>query len=148
MDCPRDGSGLATAKYEGFDVDKCATCGGIWLDRGELEAIEAKIEHKHQGDPNAAGPNTATRAAIEVEQLGANPVDCPRCGTKMVARDYGFGAQIIIDACPQDCGVWLDVGELQQIERFYEDSQRDALDVLPLGLWFRLRLADWRAKLS
>jgi hypothetical protein len=44
--------------------------------------------------------------------------------------------------------VWLDVGELQELEKFYEESHRDALDVLPLGLWLRIKLADLRAKLS
>lgn len=37
--CPRDGSALSQATEKGVHVDHCPTCGGVWLDKGELEAI-------------------------------------------------------------------------------------------------------------
>jgi Zn-finger nucleic acid-binding protein len=148
MDCPRDRSSLTATQYEGFEVDKCGSCGGVWLDAGELEAIENKLDHEHSIREGERAPDQAVRAINEVAQMTAAPASCPRCGTTMVARDYGLGAQIVIDACPKDCGVWLDAGELQAIERFYADSHRDALDVLPFGLWIRLKLSDFKAKLS
>jgi Zn-finger nucleic acid-binding protein len=148
MDCPRDGSVLAVTTYQEFEVDKCSSCGGMWLDRGELEAIQDKVDHAHSAPPQERQPDQAVRAINEVAQLTARAGNCPKCGTKLVARDYGMGAQIVIDACPNDCGVWLDVGEIEAIEKFYADSHRDALDVLPIGLWIRVKLADWRAKLS
>lgn len=148
MDCPRDGTPLGATKYEGFDVDKCSTCGGLWLDAGELEAIQDKADHAHHGHRPDSVADPVQRAFVEVAQLDAPPIPCPKCGEAMVARDYGLGAQIVIDACPKDCGVWLDVGELQELEKFYEESHRDAIDVLPIGLWLRLKLSDLRAKLS
>jgi hypothetical protein len=39
MRCPKCGLGLQEVKYQGIDVDVCFACGGVFLDRGELEAI-------------------------------------------------------------------------------------------------------------
>jgi hypothetical protein len=41
--CPRDGAALSEQKLEGVAIDICPTCKGIWLDAGELEAIEARV---------------------------------------------------------------------------------------------------------
>lgn len=32
------------ASTSGIILDKCPTCGGIWLDRGELEMVQALVE--------------------------------------------------------------------------------------------------------
>jgi TFIIB-like protein len=41
--CPKCPGNLETYTFEGLTVDRCRACGGIWLDRGELEAIVNKI---------------------------------------------------------------------------------------------------------
>jgi Zn-finger nucleic acid-binding protein len=140
MECPRDGSPLHTRKREGdVEVDECGMCRGLWLDKGELEALQqaSADRHLHLDDP--AGDSVG-RSINEVAQLTAKDAKCPRCGTKMTPRDYGFGSQIVIDACPADCGVWLDVGEIERLQAFYEQSNTDAEGVLPVGFWLRERL--------
>ena len=42
--CPRDGSRLVSAGQRGVTVEACPTCQGIWLDKGELDAILARDE--------------------------------------------------------------------------------------------------------
>ena len=37
--CPRCGTALLVEERDGVAIDSCASCGGIWLDRGELETI-------------------------------------------------------------------------------------------------------------
>jgi hypothetical protein len=37
--CPRDGAALSQVTERGVHVDTCPTCGGVWLDKGELESI-------------------------------------------------------------------------------------------------------------
>ena len=38
--CPKDGSDLTVREHHHVKVDECPECGGIWLDKGELEMIE------------------------------------------------------------------------------------------------------------
>ena len=37
--CPKDGSALRTYERSGVMIDRCTECGGIFLDRGELERL-------------------------------------------------------------------------------------------------------------
>jgi hypothetical protein len=41
--CPRDGAALKEQERHSVKIDVCPTCGGIWLDKGELELL-ARIE--------------------------------------------------------------------------------------------------------
>ena len=40
LKCPKDGYDLATSEYHGVQIETCPHCGGMWLDKGELEMIE------------------------------------------------------------------------------------------------------------
>ena len=42
MHCPKCGSGLDEITFRGVKVDKCLTCGGVFLDDGELEQLAGK----------------------------------------------------------------------------------------------------------
>ncbi len=50
MKCPKDGHDLATRQYHGVQIETCPHCGGIWLDPGELEAVQ-----KHEDRPGILG---------------------------------------------------------------------------------------------
>ncbi len=39
MKCPKCGMDLVEIDYKNIKVDKCAHCGGLWLDIGELDAL-------------------------------------------------------------------------------------------------------------
>lgn len=39
--CPRDGERLSQRELQGVTIDDCPICHGIWLDKGELEALSA-----------------------------------------------------------------------------------------------------------
>lgn len=39
MRCPKCGLQMQEVKYSGVDVDVCFACGGVFLDKGELESI-------------------------------------------------------------------------------------------------------------
>lgn len=41
MKCPKDGGDLVTQKHQGVQLDACPECGGLWLDAGELEQLQA-----------------------------------------------------------------------------------------------------------
>ncbi len=45
MKCPKCGADLEEVEYRKVMIDRCKECGGIWLDKGELELL-AKDEGK------------------------------------------------------------------------------------------------------
>jgi Zn-finger nucleic acid-binding protein len=56
MQCPVcDDEKLVISSREGVEIDYCAQCRGVWLDRGELDKI---IDRASPGGP-AAAPATA-----------------------------------------------------------------------------------------
>jgi hypothetical protein len=40
--CPKCGEHLARRSIEAVTVDECASCHGIWLDKGELERLSRR----------------------------------------------------------------------------------------------------------
>ena len=45
MRCPKCGLQMQEVKYSSVDVDVCFACGGVFLDRGELEHITKHEKH-------------------------------------------------------------------------------------------------------
>jgi Zn-finger nucleic acid-binding protein len=43
LGCPKCPGDLETYSFEGFVLDRCRGCGGVWMDKGELEAVIRKI---------------------------------------------------------------------------------------------------------
>jgi hypothetical protein len=39
LQCPRGDGALVEVTFEGIKIDLCETCGGAWLDAGELEGL-------------------------------------------------------------------------------------------------------------
>ena len=128
MNCPNDGTLLSQLSYEGdVEVDVCRQCRGIWLDHGELERIQETLEHDYSEDLKNI-PDRAIKAYEMARQLGAGALErqCPRCARALRKEEYGFCSQIIIDVCSECRGVWLDTGELQSLEIFFERAREEA----------------------
>jgi Zn-finger nucleic acid-binding protein len=43
LHCPKGHGLLETYTFHGFVLDRCQSCGGIWMDNGELEGIIRKV---------------------------------------------------------------------------------------------------------
>lgn len=100
--CVRCNSVLDKATVAGMEVDLCPSCGGLWLDRGELERLnrvprESVEELRH--------------ALTGGEQAGVSPTQtaCPVCPGKLHEVKLG---RVLIDYCERCRGVFLDKGEL------------------------------------
>jgi uncharacterized protein len=135
MRCPRDGADLVARIYEAnIEIDECPACKGTFLDQGELERIQAAVEKDHR--EALSRPVDSVRAEMAAEREEALPlVDCPKCGTSMERRRYGLGSQTVIDAGPEGHGLWLDRGELEELEQFYERSQDEVKIPLMWRVW-------------
>jgi uncharacterized protein len=42
LECPRCDGRLEAVVNEGVEIDVCDTCGGVWLDAGELEQLSKR----------------------------------------------------------------------------------------------------------
>jgi len=45
MRCPKCGGQLVTEEFHRVQIDRCPDCHGLWLDRGEIDAV-MKFEDK------------------------------------------------------------------------------------------------------
>jgi len=44
--CPKCGTALEARSVDGLEIDACDACGGLWLDKGELEQV---VERENEG---------------------------------------------------------------------------------------------------
>lgn len=60
LSCPRCLEKLQSYSFMDFLLDRCQSCGGVWLDKGELEGILKLVWERH-GDsrPGAHGGKAA-----------------------------------------------------------------------------------------
>ncbi len=129
MNCPVDGSPLATRTYEAdVQVEQCDECHGYWLDPGELERIQEALEHDYR-DELSRIPDTILRAYQMAQERARRPLTCPRCHTNLSRREYAYCSQILIDVCPSCRGIWLDRGELAELAVFFERSKASTEDL-------------------
>ena len=50
MVCPKCGNTMDLEKAEDVEVDVCLSCGGVWLDEGELEGLKQKANEGYELD--------------------------------------------------------------------------------------------------
>jgi len=129
MLCPDDSTALKRASYEGdVPVDQCGKCGGIWLDHGELEAVQDIRVNDYSSELEAIP--TYFDNAFEMALAKTEGVySCPKCKREMEKREYAYCSQIMIDVCPSCRGIWLHQDELSELEIFFEKCRADTREV-------------------
>ncbi len=134
MKCPRDYAELQPKIYESnITVDVCPECGGMWLEKGKLEAIEESLDNDYTPELMQM-PNLIEGAFEQAEQMTARSLPCPACHTPMENREYAYCSQVMIDSCPHCGGVWLEEGEIMKLELFFERSRLEAGEIRR-GFW-------------
>ncbi|MCB9745996.1 MAG: zf-TFIIB domain-containing protein [Alphaproteobacteria bacterium] len=140
--CPRNHGPLTQEVLDGrVVVDRCPACGGVWLDQGELTALETL--HLHDLDDEApeeiVPPEESVSLAFRMAQdeQGLTSL-CPKCFEEMGREEHEMGSQVLVDVCPAGHGMWLDGGELDVLLRYYAQAHREAEESDGLrGLWAR-----------
>ena len=120
--CGKCGGDFSARLHTGLILDRCTSCGGIWLDSGEANRLlgEAIIQGSHQ---RVSWDNSA-----ELDRVVGS---CPQC--RVGLKCYAVPKQnASFEVCHNCFGVWLDKHEIQLFE-----SQ----DVIT---WFRTLLDSLR----
>lgn len=113
MDCVACGAPMRKRPYEGVTIDECVECGSVWLDRGELGPILDSREVDFSTEQRAL---YFERLRSGVRRGDAAPRECPVCGVEMQVFNYGGNSGVFLDRCPNKHGLWLDPGELENIQ--------------------------------
>ena len=103
-DCPRCFTELKPEKLSkgiwNIEIDRCGSCSGIYLDKGELMTLTGNRPLHH----------------LTTKHLGidsGSELLCPSCGSVM---DDEHPGGVEIDVCLQCNGVWLDKKELDLLK--------------------------------
>ena len=111
MKCPRCKSPLERidlgefgGEYAAVVIDSCPKCGGVWYDKGELDARDESVW------TNVEDLDFETRLS------GGRRALCPRCEVSLAPVSPGAAREVVIDRCPDCFGFWLDAGELESIQ--------------------------------
>ena len=111
-DCPRCFSELVPEKFSKgiwkVEIDRCKSCSGIYLDKGELMTLTGNRPLHH----------------LTTKHLGVDSgseILCPGCGSLM---DDEHPGGVEIDVCLQCNGVWLDKKELDLLKALDSSSMK------------------------
>lgn len=92
--------------FQETEIDRCGTCGGIWFDMGEREALE-RI-------PGSEALDSKTNQDSEID--GKARVMCPRDKVQMTRMVDPARPTVWLESCPLCYGVFLDAGEFRQLK--------------------------------
>jgi Zn-finger nucleic acid-binding protein len=105
LTCVKCTSVLDKSRVGDVEVDLCPSCGGLWLDHGEIERIGrgkqedlGKLRADLTGSPRPAPPSDTK-------------TNCPACPGAL--KEVVLGP-VHVDYCAKCHGVFLDRGELDQ----------------------------------
>jgi len=105
MNCPACKNPMIVLEHEQVEIDHCTSCGGIWLDAGELELL-FEGRHRSRGLIDSFEQVKSSKEQLRI---------CPICLKKMHKIHAGSDEPVIIDRCPKGHGLWFDKGELPQV---------------------------------
>lgn len=108
LKCPNCDSWMDENDEGDITTDVCSECGGVFLDRGELNTLATGMK----GDIEFCSIDH------EVDEDKFPPRTCPRCADrKMKKVDLLLLTDIVFDYCPGCGGFFLDKGEVDQMNR-------------------------------
>ena len=138
MKCPACSSLMIVVEHEKVELDYCLNCAGVWFDAGELELLLETMQLEETGLSLDSILTTPEAKSVEKKRR------CPRCGRRMKKATLGHEPEVVIDACPQQDGLWFDSGEAGQLisqlpGKASERSDAQARVINFLGEVFRAR---------
>ena len=134
--CPACREPMVVLDLEGVEIDHCLSCGGTWLDAGELDQI---AELAGAASVELAGFAAGSREGRRTRRR------CPRCRARLREIPLPGEPPVLMDRCPRGHGLWLDRGEMAAairahagekeavVARFFAELYRSELEAVPEG---------------
>lgn len=106
MKCPKcNTESFAAFAVQEVMVDRCSSCTGMWFDEHELPRVLAEnIQHL-----------TPLRRGDENPELDVKRGKCPRDNSRLLRVYSSRNRAVVVDACLQCRGIWLDGGEFERL---------------------------------
>jgi len=96
---------LEAVPGDGFSVDRCPQCGGMWFEGTTLDkALRDTPPALFQAPPRPPDPAVNARKGV-----------CPSCKTPMIKVNSLTSPRILMDVCKVCGGRWIDGGEFLRI---------------------------------
>ena len=111
---------MIVLEVESVEIDHCLSCGGVWLDGGELELL---LE-------GASNRNDIMATLKPLAGKREKRIRCPICSRKLGKVSYGPAGEIVLDQCPRSDGFWFDRDELCRALRMGQFEGRPVYDLL------------------
>ena len=106
MNCPVCRNAMITLELADVEIDHCVGCGGIWLDKGELDTMIGDKDMAHK----------TICSLVQAQPSGERPRRCPLCDKKMEKVVVSSSQPpLVVDRCSKGEGLWFDRGELTTI---------------------------------
>jgi len=123
--CPACSDMLFRRTIEDVETDGCPSCGGIWLDKGELHDLAKSPAALRKLDKTFVPGVQASTA----ERTGL----CPRCSQPLVQFEFDKFRGVRLDRCKACGGIWLDHGEAGAIAARLEPQEEPQAAVVPIA---------------
>src|SRR5690606_6806859 len=100
--------------YEGVRIYNCGQCGGHWLSDARLDVI---LERR-----DVAMPEPVRQKMMDLADAShtSDTLLCMTCGREMRKERFKYWDDIQLDRCPKCNGLWLDRGELEKCQIYWE----------------------------
>lgn len=99
MDCPRCNAEMALREGAEFSLQRCAECGGVWLDVADLNRILI-----HHGLPVL----DRMGGKANLEELAGT---CPDCNVDLTVIEGSDKSGLFYESCESCGGIWLELDE-------------------------------------
>ena len=105
--CPACVKALKATSIDGFQIDQCFECGGLWLDKGQTEHLlrRADVPYSLLNPP---------ARALDGVLVPHGQRKCAKCDSPLGIADIE-GVQV--EACAACGGLWLEKGELGDLRQ-------------------------------
>ena len=115
--CPNCKVRTQPVDYEATRLQMCGQCGGYWIDPLALKRILHCREQQW--------PEPVKQKFMEMAEQSdtKRKIMCLRCGVIMHKEQFKDWQEIVIDRCGQCQAIWLDPGELEKIQIYWEYAQ-------------------------